>query len=251
MTVSQSTDSEMKVDVGGGKHPLPEHVNIDLRDLDEVDHVAPASELPFPDNSAARIHANSLVPHVEDLNEVMEEFSRVLEPGGELVLKATHANSTGIRADPDHSLWSWTSDTGDWYDVENEFAYYSAAHLRLVDVEVVGWLRPHRQWLRPASWAFGKLIDCVGDDIADEMMKLPFAGGRVTARWMALPVEDAAERRTDGGYDGPKEILADAIDHVAGLTTEQRETAKDLVDREGTGVAKRYVQLARKGELDA
>jgi hypothetical protein len=114
----------------------------------------------------------------------MEEWYRVLEPGGELELAATHAHSTGIVADPDHHSWSWTSDTPGWYDRESEWSYYSDTEFELVDVSVVGWLRPYRWWLRPPSWVFGKVIDHVATDIADELMKLPFGGGRVRARWV-------------------------------------------------------------------
>lgn len=179
-----ATTERTAVDVGGGQHPLPGHINVDPRDdLEGVDHWGTASDLPFEDESVDRLHGNSIIPHIHDLNEAMEEFHRVLKPGGELVLKATHAHSTGIVADPDHYSWSWTSDTPGWYDRGSEWDYYSEAELDLVDVEVEGWLRPYRWWLRPASFAFGELVDAVGDDIADELMKLPFAGGRVIATW--------------------------------------------------------------------
>lgn len=183
-SVRQTTSSEsVKVDLGGGKDPLEDHINVDLRDLSEVDIVAEADDLPFDDGSVDRIHANSLIPHMPDLNKAMEEWSRVLKPGGELELAATHAHSTGIVADPDHYSWSWASDTPGWYDRGSEWAYYSDASLELENVDVVGWLRPHREWLRPASWAFGQVLDRVEPDIADELMKLPFAGGRVIAHY--------------------------------------------------------------------
>lgn len=175
---------ELCVDVGGGHEPLPGYVNVDPRDgLDEVDEWGTASNLPFEDSTVDRIHGNSIIPHIKDLNEAMDEFHRILKPGGELILKATHAHATMIVADPDHNSWSWTSDTPAWYDRDSEWTYYSDAEFDLVDVEVIGWLRPYRWWLRPASFAYGKLIDLVKPDIADELMKMPFAGGRVIAIW--------------------------------------------------------------------
>lgn len=185
----QATDA-LKVDLGGGREPLDDHVNVDLRDLPEVDVVCSADDLTaFADASVSRLHANSLIPHLDDLNAAMTEWSRVLEPGGELVLKATHAHSTGIVQDPDHRSWSWTSRTPEWYDHRSEWDYYADCELVLEAVEVVGWCRPGRWWIRPAAWAFGKLIDVVANDIADELMKLPFAGGRVIARYRKLPAE--------------------------------------------------------------
>ncbi|WP_081638646.1 methyltransferase domain-containing protein [Salinarchaeum sp. Harcht-Bsk1] len=173
----------VKVDLGGGKNPLDDHINVDLRKLPEVDIVATADDLPFADCTVDRIHANSLVPHIDNLNAAMDEWSRVLTEGGELELAATHANSTGIVADPDHYSWSWTSTTPGWYDIDSEWAYYSDTELQLEEVDVVGWLRPERWWIRPPSWLFGILIDWVSHEVADELIKLPFGGGRVRATW--------------------------------------------------------------------
>ncbi|UTF54984.1 methyltransferase domain-containing protein [Natronosalvus rutilus] len=173
----------VRLDLGGGADPVEDHLNIDLRVTESVDIVASADNLPFKDGTVKRIHANSLVPHLPDLNRAIEEWSRALEPGGELELAATHAHSTGIVADPDHSLWSWTSQTPEWYDADSKWNYFHNTELELIDVSVVGWLRPYRWWLRPFSYLYGKLIHISKHDIADELMKFPFAGGRVRARW--------------------------------------------------------------------
>jgi len=156
---------------------------VDLREAPEVDVVAPAYDLPVPDAVVSRIHANSLIPHLRDPFEVFAEWTRVLETGGEIVVKATHANSTGIRDDADHKLYSWTSETPEYFSGDMFDYYVEGPQLDLKDTKVIGWLRPYRWWLRPGSWVFGKLIDFVEDDMADELMKLPLAGGRVIARY--------------------------------------------------------------------
>lgn len=173
----------VRIDLGGGRDPKDGYLNVDLRAAPEVDMLGSADCLPLADESVDRIHANSLVPHLPDLNAAMEEWSRVLKPGGELVLGATHAHSTGIVADADHQSWSWTSETPTWYDADSHWEYYSEAEFELLSVKVEGWLRPYRWWLRPPSFLFGEIIDAVDSDIADELMKLPFAGGRVYARF--------------------------------------------------------------------
>lgn len=133
------------LDLGGGRNPLKGHLNVDLRNIDEVDLQASADDLsPFPDGSVDRIHCNSLIPHLPDLPAAFNEWSRVLRPGGELVVKATHAHSTGIVQDPDHHNWSWTSRTPEWFDKDSEFEYYTETNLVLEDVTVDGWLRPER-----------------------------------------------------------------------------------------------------------
>lgn len=172
----------MKVDVGGGRDPEPGHLNIDPRDhIEEVDRYGLASDLPLEDESVEHLNCCSLLPHVENLNAVMEEFYRVLEPGGTVHMEWTHANSTGIRDDGDHSFWSGTSQTMEWYDRENYYNYYSECEFELLNVEVRGWARPERWWLRPYGWAFKQVCKLVSPEVADEMMKKPFRAGRVYA----------------------------------------------------------------------
>lgn len=172
-----------RLDIGGGRDPEPGHLNVDLRAVPEVDVIAAADELPIRSETVARIHVNSLVPHLDDYNRAFEEWSRVLKPGGELVVAATHAHSTGIVQDADHRSWSWTSETPSYFDHEHPFAYYSETNLDLVECDVLGWARPDRNWLRPWSWMFGSIVDRVTSEVADELMKLPFSGGRVRARY--------------------------------------------------------------------
>lgn len=173
--------SGVKLDIGAGRDPLSGHMAVDLRLTPETDIIASADDLPFANETIERIHANSLLPHLADYAEAFEEWSRVLKPGGELEVAATHAHSTGIVQDADHSSWSWTSETPAYFDSDHLFRYYTNVSLELVSCEVVGWARPGWTWLRPWSWIFGKIIKSVHPKTADELMKLPFSGGRVRA----------------------------------------------------------------------
>jgi len=194
VTPEQATelDDDLKIDLGGGTDPEPDHLNVDLRAVSECDVQAAATALPFADDSFERLHANSLVPHVDDLPALLEECARIVKPGGEIVLKATHAHSTGIVADPDHSLWSWTSETPSWFDPDSEYAYYCDAPLELVSVDVVGWCRPERWWLLHYSLFMNIATAFLSNTVADELMKLPFSAGRVIATWqVTAPSGDA------------------------------------------------------------
>lgn len=171
----------IELDLGAGREPLPGHVAVDLRRTAETDVLASAADLPFGDATVDRIHANSLIPHLEDYTEAFEEWSRVLKPGGELEIAATHAHSTGIIQDADHSSWSWTSETPGYFDSDHTFSYYTNVSLDLVSCEVKGWARPGWTWLKPWSWIFGKVVKSVHPMTSDELMKLPFTGGRVRA----------------------------------------------------------------------
>lgn len=178
-----SESGGIKLDIGAGRDPLPGHLAVDLRKTAETDVMASADCLPFADETVDRVHANSLIPHLTDYTVVFEEWDRVLKSGGELEVAATHAHSTGIVQDADHSSWSWTSETPGYFDAGHPFNYYTDISLELVSCEVVGWARPGWGWLRPWSWIFGKVIDNVHPKTADELMKLPFSGGRVRAKY--------------------------------------------------------------------
>lgn len=192
------SDDPVRLDVGGGRDPQEGHINVDLREIPEVDVVAPARNLPVPDESVDRIYCNSVVPHLPEPFEAFAEWARVLKPGGELVVKATHANSTGIRADADHEHYSWTSETPKYFSGD-VFDYYGGLEeLVIEDVEIIGWLRPYRWWLRPPSWLFGKWLEFVENDMADELMKLPLAGGRVIARFRRDSLPDSSDPDTSG-----------------------------------------------------
>lgn len=171
----------VRLDLGAGRNPIEGHLAVDLRATPETDLMASADDLPFADESVDRIHANSLLPHLHDYTAAFEEWNRVLKPGGELEVAATHAHSTGIVQDADHFSWSWTSETPGYFDADHQFGYYTEVSLELVEREVIGWARPGRAWLRPWSWLYGKVVNVVSPEIADELMKLPFSGGRVRA----------------------------------------------------------------------
>ncbi|PSP72828.1 hypothetical protein BRC86_11410 [Halobacteriales archaeon QS_3_64_16] len=183
-------DTPLLLDVGGGRNPEPEHLNVDLRSIPEVDIIAAADELPISDETIDRVHVNSLVPHLNDYNRAFEEWSRVLKPGGDLIVAATHAHSTGIVQDADHRSWSWTSETPAYFDHEHPFAYYNKTELDLIECDVVAWARPDRKWLYPWSWAFSQTVKRITPEVADELMKLPFSGGRVRARYRKRVLED-------------------------------------------------------------
>lgn len=176
-----NSDRSIKLDLGAGKDPLSGHLAIDLRQTAKTAILASADNLPFDDETVDRVHANSLIPHLTDYTEAFEEWSRVLKPGGELEVAATHAHSTGIVQDADHSSWSWTSETPEYFDVDHKFNYYTEISLELVSCDLIGWARPGWQWLRPWSWLFGKIVILIHPQTADELMKMPFSGGRVKA----------------------------------------------------------------------
>lgn len=131
----------IKIDLGGGGNPQPGFVNIDLRDLPEVDvvHNLELYPWPLPDACANLIMASHLLEHVspfppdarlpalvkllvskkivtekeirESIGEVepgplfmrfMDEAWRLLQPGGRFMIALPYAGSSGFWQDPTH-----------------------------------------------------------------------------------------------------------------------------------------------------
>lgn len=79
----------MKLHLGCGKRHIPGFVHIDAIDFPHVDHVAMIDHLPFiPDNSVELIYTCHVLEHFKrsELPTVLQEWFRVLAPGGNLRL---------------------------------------------------------------------------------------------------------------------------------------------------------------------
>jgi len=59
----ESMNGAVKINVGCGEKPLPDYINIDIRDIPGVDIVADARRLPFDDGSLAEVASFHLVEH--------------------------------------------------------------------------------------------------------------------------------------------------------------------------------------------
>jgi len=77
------------VSVGSGSAKTSDRVvNIDIVPFENVDIVSYAHQIPFKDGSVDGIVAEVLLEHVENVGEVINEFHRVLRPGGKVYVTA-------------------------------------------------------------------------------------------------------------------------------------------------------------------
>lgn len=76
----------MKLNLGCGPYLLEDFVNIDIRDLEGVDVIADVTKLPLPDASADFIYGGHILEHIEDWEKALEEWKRVLKPGGKIMI---------------------------------------------------------------------------------------------------------------------------------------------------------------------
>lgn len=92
---SQPPKEPVVLDLFGGKESqIPGAVNVDI--VAEKGVKASATQLPFADASADRVVAtNPYIPNTNDIMSYLPEASRVLKPGGKLVINSTERNPFG------------------------------------------------------------------------------------------------------------------------------------------------------------
>ena len=79
--------AEIRLNIGCGSKPLPEYLNVDERELDAVDLMADARELPFKAEGVSEIYAAHVIEHFTepDLKTILlPAWHRLLKPAGTL-----------------------------------------------------------------------------------------------------------------------------------------------------------------------
>lgn len=94
------------LNVGSGPRILaPEVVNIDVVRYEGVSVIADATKLPFEEVSVARIVCDNVLEHVDQPEEALREFGRVLHMGGYLYI-ATPFVYPFHSSPSDHTRWT-------------------------------------------------------------------------------------------------------------------------------------------------
>lgn len=86
----------LHIGVGDSKEKEEGHLNIDIRDLPNIDVVADAKNLPFKDGEHEAIVTRNLVEHFgrHEIDDLFKEWARVLKKGGTLVVETVDAGLT-------------------------------------------------------------------------------------------------------------------------------------------------------------
>lgn len=105
----------LKLNLGCGGMRIPGTKGVDQVNVGVTDVIAnlDAPALPFRAGSVASIHCYHVLEHV-DFVRLMDEFHRVLAPGGLLHLRVPHASSFCFWDDPTH-IRPFTSRTFDYW----------------------------------------------------------------------------------------------------------------------------------------
>ena len=128
----------MILDVGCGIRKYPGAIGVDRIPgtradvLCELDH----SPYPFADNSFDELRAVHVIEHLSDVIRSMEEFHRLVRPGGRVFIVTPHYTDFSSFCDPTHR-WHLNSFSFRYFGEDHAgFGYYSAARFREISIRL-------------------------------------------------------------------------------------------------------------------
>ncbi|HSB18045.1 MAG TPA: methyltransferase domain-containing protein [Bryobacteraceae bacterium] len=126
------------LDVGCGINKFPGAIGIDRNPRGRADVLCDLDRLPYPfaDGSFDELRAVHVIEHVSDVLRTLEEFHRLVRPGGRIFIVTPHYTDFSSFCDPTHR-WHLNSFSFRYFG-ENHggFGYYSAFRLREISVRV-------------------------------------------------------------------------------------------------------------------
>ena len=133
-----SQANRLILDVGCGINKYPGAIGIDRNPRTRADVIANLDQFPYPfrDGSFGQLRASHVIEHVADVVAAMEEFHRVLAPGGRVFITTPHYTDFSSFCDPTHR-WHLNSFSFRYFgDNHGGFGYYSQARFREISVHV-------------------------------------------------------------------------------------------------------------------
>jgi SAM-dependent methyltransferase len=125
------------LDVGCGVNKYPGSIGIDRNPRSRADIIADLDSFPYPihDNSFDELRAVHVIEHVGDVMKTMEEFHRLVRPGGRVFIATPHYTDFSSFCDPTHR-WHLNSFSLRYFGDDNAgYGYYS--HVRFREIFVL------------------------------------------------------------------------------------------------------------------
>lgn len=126
------------LDVGCGRNKTPGAIGIDRNADTSADVRCDLDRIPYPfaDNTFDLLRAIHVIEHVSDVIRTMEEFHRLVRPGGTVRIETPHYTDFSSFCDPTHR-WHLNSFSFRYFGEDNAgFGYYSRCRFREVSLHV-------------------------------------------------------------------------------------------------------------------
>jgi SAM-dependent methyltransferase len=109
----------------------PNLIRLDISTDVQPDVIWDLNQFPYPfgDSYFSAIDCRDVVEHLEHIPKVMEEFHRILRPGGLLKITTPHFSSANSFIDPTHR-WHLSRFSFDYFCAAHDLSYYSTARYR-------------------------------------------------------------------------------------------------------------------------
>ena len=126
------------LDVGCGLNKYPGAIGVDRNPRARADVIVDLDSFPFPfrDSSFREVRAIHVIEHVGDIMRTMEEFHRLLAPGGCVTIVTPHYTDFSSFCDPTHR-WHLNSYSLRYFGEDNAgYGYYSHVRFREISTRV-------------------------------------------------------------------------------------------------------------------
>jgi SAM-dependent methyltransferase len=126
------------LDVGCGINKYPGSIGIDRNPATSADVLCDLDHVPYPfaDNSFDQLRAIHVIEHVADVIRAMEEFHRLVRPGGRVRIETPHYTDFSSFCDPTHR-WHLNSFSFRYFGPDNAgFGYYTRSRFREISLRV-------------------------------------------------------------------------------------------------------------------
>jgi SAM-dependent methyltransferase len=120
------------LDVGCGRNKRPGAIGVDRNPRTAADVLCDLDHFPWPfrDSSFDELYATHVIEHVADVIRTMEEFHRLVRPGGRVHIVTPHYTDFSSFCDPTHR-WHLNSYSFRYFGADDAgFGYYSGARFR-------------------------------------------------------------------------------------------------------------------------
>src|SRR5678809_929411 len=133
------------LDVGCGINKKAGAVGVDRNPASRADVIADLDRFPYPfrDSAFDGLQAVHVIEHVGDVIRTMEEFHRLVRPGGEVFVVTPHYTDFSSFCDPTHR-WHLNSFSLRYFGEDNAgYGYYSTARFaeKSAIVNLLAWWR--------------------------------------------------------------------------------------------------------------